>query len=374
MESEFLTFEATDVELIGDVIEFDEEVQRGEKVRFYTLDEQVNDAFEHMVPKGRTTRAQLEKLDKEVDRIRDLYSTYVSPTSEGYNVIAPKTLRAFSWVSPVTNAKGISSYDFAGKWKPLFAPDAIRQPNGYVRMITSLPSPYENDAGTPYPVDTPTEFVDRGAAEDQSDHDSHRVLPAFIMNKTRRHEDGRIDVMPVPIDGTADPSPFIGYWLRKRSLPIPDPLADHPFLSSNEARFIETTEPLSDVVPELEAVMMHGVPVTQDPYVEGQKYLKVYDIALSSIPWSLWKQRFPKKEVVDVTPAPIDMAFPEAKPVPPSSNIIEQYGQPYFPGIASRKWLMSQEDGGHLVVKMIQSLAGDAGTVESLPVAELCRH
>jgi hypothetical protein len=371
MESEFLTFEATDVELIGDVIEFDEEVQRGEKVRFYTLDEQVNDAFEHMVPKGRTTRAQLEKLDKEVDRIRDLYSTYVSPTSEGYNVIAPKTLRAFSWVSPVTNAKGISSYDFAGKWKPLFAPDAIRQPNGYVRMITSLPSPYENDAGTPYPVDTPTEFVDRGAAEDQSDHDSHRVLPAFIMNKTRRHEDGRIDVMPVPIDGTADPSPFVGYWLRKRSLPIPDPLADHPFLSSNEARFIETTEPLSDVVPELEAVMMHGVPVTQDPYVEGQKYLKVYDIALSSIPWSLWKQRFPKKEVVDVTPAPIDMAFPEAKPVPPSSNIIEQYGQPYFPGIASRKWLMSQEDGGHLVVKMIQSLAGDAGTVESLPVAEL---
>ena len=34
MESEFLTFEAGDVEFIGDVIEFDEEVQRGEKVRF----------------------------------------------------------------------------------------------------------------------------------------------------------------------------------------------------------------------------------------------------------------------------------------------------------------------------------------------------
>ena len=310
MENEFLTFEATDVELIGDVIEFDEEVQRGEKVRFYTLDEQVNDAFEHMVPKGRTTRAQLERLDKEVDRIRDLYSTYVNPTSEGYNAIAPKTLRSFSWVSPVTNTRGFTSYDFQRQWSPLFTPDAIRQPNGYVRMITSLPSPYQADAGIMYPVLTPTEFVDRAAAEDQSVHTSHRILPAFTMNKTRRHEDGRIDVMPVSVDGTADPSPFIGYWLSKRSLKIPDPLADHPFLSSNEARFIETTEPLSDVVPELEAVMMHGVPVTQDPYTEGRKYLKLYDISLSAVPWALWKQRFPKKEVVDVMPPPIDMAFP----------------------------------------------------------------
>ena len=90
MENEFLTFEATDVELIGDVIEFDEEVQRGEKVRFYTLNEQVTDAFEHMIPKGRTTRAQLEKIDKEVDRIRDLYETYVTTTTEGYEVTVPK--------------------------------------------------------------------------------------------------------------------------------------------------------------------------------------------------------------------------------------------------------------------------------------------
>jgi len=37
MENEFLTFEATDVELIGDVIEFDEEVQRGVKLIFLGL-------------------------------------------------------------------------------------------------------------------------------------------------------------------------------------------------------------------------------------------------------------------------------------------------------------------------------------------------
>ena len=369
---EFLTFEATDVELIGDVIEIDEEVQRGEKVRFYTLNEQVNDAFEHMIPKGRTTRAQLEKIDKEVDRIRELYSTYVAETTEGFDVIAPKLLRSFPWIVPLAPGKGYAKYDFDRQWKPLFAPDAIRQPNGYVRMLTSLPSPYPNDAGTMYPIDTPTEFAYREAVEEnQAGDHSHRVLPAFVMNKTRRHEDGTLDVMPVPVDGTADPSPFIGYWLKKRELPIPDPLPDHPFLASNESRFIETTEPLSDVVPELDAVMMHGVPVTQDPYTEGRKYLALYDIKLESVPWELWKQRFPKKELVDVMPPPIELKLPEGESVPPSSNVVEQYGQPYFPGLAPRKWLMNQEDGGHLVVKMIQSLAGNAGTVEMLPVSEL---
>lgn len=370
---EFLTFEATDVELIGDVIDIDEEVQRGEKVRFYTLNEQVNDAFEHMIPKGRTTRAQLEKIDKEVDRIRDLYTTYVAQTPDGFDVVAPKRLRIFPWIVPVSDAKGYAGYDFDARWKPLFSPDAIRQPNGYIRMLTSLPSPDANDVGVPYPIDTPTEFVHRAIVEEKGDAGplSHRVLPTFKMNKTRRHEDGRVDVISFPVDGTADPSPFVGYWLKARELPIPDPLPEHPFLASNEARFIETTEPLSDVVPELDAVMMHGVPVTQDPYTEGRKYLAIYDIKLETVPWELWKQRFPKRELIDVMPPPIELKLPQPDPVPPSSNIIEQYGNPYFPGLASRKWLMTQEDGGHLVVKMIQSLVGDSGTVELLPVAEL---
>lgn len=363
---EFLTFEATDIELIGDVIEVDEEVQRGEKVRFYTLNEQVNDAFEHMIPKGRTTRAQLEKIDKEVDRIRDLYTAYVVQTPDGFDVDVPKSMRFFPWISPVTDAVGYVPYNYERQWTPLFTKDAIRQPNGYPRMLTSLPSPFMPDQGTPYPVSVSTEFTDREGESIQM-----RALPKFLSNKTRRHEDGRIDIMSAPVDGTADPATFVGYWLRKRPLDIPDPLPDHPFLSSNEARFIETTQPLADVVPELDAVLMHGVPVTQDPYTEGRKYLAIYDIKLESVPWELWKQRFPKKELVDVMPPPIDMKLPEASVVAPSSNVVEQYGQPYFPGLASRKWLMMQEDGGHLVVKMIQSMAGNAGTVELLPVSEL---
>ena len=369
MENEFLTFEATDVELIGDVIEFDEEVQRGEKVRFYTLNEQVTDAFEHMVPKGRATQAQIEKISKEVDRVRDLYETYVSQAADGYEVNVPKSLRSFPWVRPVYVAADetarYTTFDVDTAWSPLFTDEAYRQPNGYVRMLTALPLPFMATEGTPYPIDVITTFVNEEGER------PWRVLPKFSMNRTRRHEDGRIDVLQVPVDGTADLVSFKGYWLRKRSLPIPDPLPDHPFLQSNDARFIETTEPLSDVVPELDAVMQHGVPVTQDPYGEGRKYLKVYDVKLEDVPWDLWKQRFPKKEVVDIMPPPVELPFKEGTNPPPSSNIMEQYGNQYFPGLAARRWLMAQEDGGYLVVKMIQSLAGNAGTVEMLPVSEL---
>lgn len=365
MENEFLTFEAADVELIGDVFEFDEEVQRDEKVRFYTLNEQVTDAFEHMIPKGRTTRAQLEKIDQEVDRFRDLYSNFVNPTSEGYEILAPKSLRSFSWISPVYVENTLSTYDYKTQWETLFSPQSIRLPNGYTRMVTALPSPYVSQTGVPFPVNTATEFVDRDGKGPL------RALPQFISNRTRRHEDGRIDVMKVPIDGTADTIAFQGYWLRARTLPIPDPLPEHPFLSSNEARFVPTTESLSERIPEMETVLLHGVPTTQDPYGEGLKYLKVYDISLSAIPWDLWKQRFPKKEVIDTTPPPIQLPFEESKNQAPSSNLVNEYGIPYFPGLAPRKWLMMQEDGGHLAIKMLQSKAGDSGTVEMLPLSEL---
>lgn len=369
MESEFLTFEAGDVEFIGDVIEFDEQVQRAEKVRFYTLNEQVNDAFDRMMPKVRATRAQLKKLGTEMDRIRDLYETYVSPVSDGYSVIDPITLRSFSWISPVTQPKEYVAYSFDTKWKPLFAPDAIGQPNGYSRMLTSLPSPYLADQGIPYPLTEATEFLDSEGKVTQM-----RALPEFKMNKTRRHEDGRLDIVDLFVQGTADPATFIGYWLKARELPIPDPLPDHEFLSSNEAKFIPSTMPLADVVPTLDAVMMHGVPVTQDPYMEGKKFLKVYDIKLEDIPWELWKQRFPKKEVVDIPPPPIEIGLPLDTPKEPTrtpANVVTLYKSQRFPSVSDGKWLMTQVDGGHLVIKMYQSLAGDAGTTELLPVSEL---
>ena len=79
---EFFTFEAKDVQVLGEVV-FEEETQRPMSTRFYTLDEQVSDSYEKMVPRDkRVTKFKLKELEKEVERYRELYTTYISATPE----------------------------------------------------------------------------------------------------------------------------------------------------------------------------------------------------------------------------------------------------------------------------------------------------
>ena len=362
---EFFTFEAKDVQVLGEVV-FDEETQRPAATRFYTLDEQVSDSYEKMVPREkRVTKFQLKELEKQVERYRDLYSSYITPTAEDYMLQEPKTRREFDWIFPVYASRFRETYDW-GEWRSLFAPTAIRQPNAYPRMVAALPHPYERtDLGAPYPVNKPLETYDREGKE------PYRVLPTFTTTRTKRNEDETITLVPNPIEGTDDALRFVGYYLKKRGVDIPDPQPDHPFFMDDKPRYIETQAPLSEVVPELESVMTHGVKRTTDPYGEGAKYLKVYDVALSSIPWLLWKQRFPPEPVNNDVPPPVELPFPEAKQDAPSQKLTEQYGVQYFPGMSSRLWLQQREDAGALVATMLLSKAADAGVAPMLSSGEL---
>jgi hypothetical protein len=84
MADEFLTFEAKDVQILGEET-FNEEVQREESKRFYTLNEQVTDAYDKMVPRGkRATKCQLDRIAKETERYREMYMQYVSATDDSY--------------------------------------------------------------------------------------------------------------------------------------------------------------------------------------------------------------------------------------------------------------------------------------------------
>jgi hypothetical protein len=66
MEAGVLNFTAEEYQILED-IEFDETIERPEKVRFYTLEEQTTDAYEKLMPKGRTTRFQRDKIKRDVD-------------------------------------------------------------------------------------------------------------------------------------------------------------------------------------------------------------------------------------------------------------------------------------------------------------------
>lgn len=356
---EFFNFEPSDFQVLED-IDFDETIQRPEKIRFYTLSEQTSDAYEKLLPKGRTTRYQKDLIRRDIDRIQDLYQKYVLALPEDYALREPEYGRSFSWVHPVYAGNDRKAYNWAASWTPLF--DNVRQPGHYPRMIAALPRPYADQTdGAQYDLKDRTEFVSSEGTE------PFFALPVYEATRTQVHEDKTIDILKVPIDGSEDIVNFTGYFLDKRPLELPNPLPEHPFLKGNEPTYIESTAPLKDVIPSLDAILTHGVPVTKDPYGEATPFLKIYDISLNDIPWSSWKSKFPPAEVINIAEQPAPIEFPKPAQLAPPKKVIDAYGAEYNPGMSVRLWLMRQIDGGSLIPALLQSEVIENGSVESIP-------
>jgi hypothetical protein len=360
---EFFNFEPSEFQVLED-IEFDEAIQRPETIRFYTSTEQIADAYEKLVPLGKVTRFQREEVRKEVDRLKELYDFFVVPTVDDYRLREPTFGQSFSWIHPAYDEPDFRQYEWDTQWAPLF--DNPRIPGFYPRMLAALPKPYgDSEQGVVYPVTEPTEFVNKTATQ------RLRVLPEYMMTRTQKHEDKTIDILRIPVEGTADEKKMVGYYLDKRPLDIPNPFPDHPFLKANEAGFVQSTAPLKDVLPSLDAILTHGVPVTRDPYGEAMPYLKLYDIRLQDIPWLGWKSKFPPVEVVNEPPPGEPIAFPAPAQLAPPESVVEAYKSKYNPGVSVRLWLMNQMDGGGLIPELLRSQVIDNGSVESVPGVDL---
>ncbi len=358
--ADVLNFEASEFIVLEDGIEVDESIERPERVRFYTLEEQEVDAFEKLTPKGRVTQYQRDVLQNELGRMHDLYVEHIVSTADDYALREPQGGTNLSWVYPVYATGERTSYDYSRNWIPLFENQRI--PNVYPRMMTALGHPFaETQEGTPYELSGPTEFL---SSEGQS---PIRALPTYLATKAVRHEDKTITIEPSPIAGTEDRVPFVGYYLAKRPLDLPNPLLDHPFLQENKPTFVASTSPLHEVIPSLDAVMTHAVPTTSDPYGVAEPYLKLYDIRLQSIPWSSWKSRFPPADAMAMLAERVEIPFPKSESQAPGPSVIEAYKTTYAPGIAAREWLLRQEDGGEFVVRALQSVVIDNGSVEMIP-------
>ena len=361
---EFLNFDPSEFIVLEEAVEFDETIQRPEKIRFYTLTEQEVDAYEKLLPKGYVSHHDREILKNEVRRVRDLYEQYVLATPDDYKLREPEGGKVFPWVFPVYANPEFKKYDWAASWMPLY--ENVRAPNFYPRMLSALPKPFaESPEGVPMTVKTPTEFLNADGQKPR------RALPIYTATKTIVHEDRTVEIGELPISGTDDTVSFVGYYLAKRPLDIPNPFEGHPFLKANEPVFLPTTSPLSDVVPSMDAVLTHGVPNTSDPYGIAGPYLKLYDIQLANIPWSLWKTKFPPAEVERMVRTQKEIVFPQHEQFSPGEKIQTTYKSEYFPGVSPREWLMRREDGGEFVVKALVSKVIDNGSVQSVPGIDL---
>jgi hypothetical protein len=364
MEAGVLNFTPEEYQILED-IEFDETIERPEAIRFYTLEEQTTDAYEKLMPRGRTTRFQRDKVRKDVDRLQDLYEKFVAALPDNYALREPETSMAYEWVSPVYDVGRDRKYNWDTQWRPLY--ENLRAPNFLPSLIAALPRPY-SDAGEgvpPYEMTVPTQFVNaEGGA-------SIRGLPDYEVPRTQYHEDKTISIVLDPLQGSGDKVGFKGYFLRKRPLDLPNPLAEHPFLKANEDTFVPSTAPLKDVAPSLDAVLTHAIPVTKDPYGEAEPYLKLWDVKLSSVPWSAWKSKFPPVDPVNAHQAPAPVEFPKPNQLAVPEKIQDTYDVKYDPGMSVRLWLMKRLDGGGLVMDLLRSSVIDNGSVNIVPSVDL---
>lgn len=352
---------AKEFEVIETIEDFEEEIQRPEELRFFTLDEQLLD-YQSKVLYGKTkvTRFEEKKIRNEMNRFREVHKNLItfSNKEDSYVIDTERKTVRVPWVKNIYADFKYLEYSYDNQWMPLMDPAQNKTPNYYDRMIKALPIPYQTNEQKGVPISERTTLVNEEGLND--------VQGIGHYNKTKSvyHEDGTFSLQDVPISNTNDDLRVKGYYIDVRPVDIPNPLPEHPFLSSNKPSVLITDEPLIDVFPTIKTILNNGVPTTTDPYGEGMKFLKVYDVKLSQIPWSVWKEKFPVVDLVNKSPEVMTIQFSESKD---DFNLSESVQKEYLSKCPSafnpRLWLMRQEDAGALVSKLFLRNVGNAGNL-----------
>lgn len=356
MSATELLFDPTSEFVVLEEFEFDELIERPTAIRFFTYEQQATDFIEKLLPKtGKVAKGIIRKAEYEVDAFTYLYKSILEETSDGYaerKYVPPKTL---PWVHYVNIGQPTTTqYNYEN----LVLTQREMAPNYYLRMLDILPKSgiYYLDGERPVYVNGKTKINDFVFLDD------------YIYTKTSFRDDGSYKIERIPRVDTQDVAKFTGYIVDRPPIDPPAPLTDHPFLSAHpDPVRIDSTEPLPELLPNMETIFEHAVPETGDPYNEGLRYLKIYNIRLRDVPFKLWTSKFPPVPLIESTPVAMSLTFPEKIEEQPAKQLIDTYKSTWYSGVASRKWLMNQEDGGVLVSKMLLSKVGALGVVAIPP-------
>lgn len=354
-----LEFEAGELIKIGEPFAFEEQIARPEYMRFFTLEEQTTDFFQKSLPAEKIiSKAVQKRIKKEIDRIEELYSNLVVVTDTEYKINVDRKLGDIEWLREIYAPYKLKPYNYEENWLPIVSKENRRERNYHNRLITGLPMPYETTGESGVSFTKTSELVKSDGA------DPIKALDSFVKIKTVYEDNGNESVVSLSVPNTRDDIRRTGFFIGERKNNMPNPMPEHPFLSSSGSNHIETTRELEEVFPSVEAIIAHAVPTTNDPYVEGRSYFKIYDVQTSQIPWNSWKQRFPPVDTI-ITSKKVDtINFPEIdSPASPSDSILSAYKSTWGKNIFPRFWLMNQVDSGDLCYLMILSKSADSGTV-----------
>jgi hypothetical protein len=355
--ADILKFESDDFEVL-ETFDHEEEIRRPEELRFYTLDEQLNDFFEKLLP-SKLSRTEEKELKKLRDRVRLSYENTIVVTDTDYAIQRKFRPSILPWIFPVYSGFEYNEYSFKKDWDPLFSKEQRAVPNYYPRLIGALPKPYKNTGeGRP----------GFGTLKNKDGEDPITVLGKYKSTRTVVNDDGTLGIETQEYS-VEDSVNVQGYYLEERPYEIPRSM-DHPFLKSRKPVYIESTVALQDAFPSLETIMDHAIPTTHDPYHEGKKHLDVYGVRLEQIPWLPWKERFPPAEYKDI-PIPRQEIPLEKEENEKPSDLLMKYYSGWYSGYDPRFWIMNQIDSGHLVSRLLLSEANSTGTLNVYPVTPI---
>lgn len=354
-----LEFEAGELIKIGEPFAFEEQIARPEYMRFFTLEEQTTDFFQKSLPAEKIIpKAVQKRIKKEISRIEELYSNLIVVTDTDYKINIDRKLGDISWLREIYAPYKLKPYSYLENWLPIVSKENRKERNYYNRLVTGLPMPYETTGEAGVPFTKTSELVKSDGI------DPMIALDSFLKSKTIFEDNGNELVVSVAVPNTRDDIRRTGFFIGERKNDMPNPMPEHPFLSSSGSSHIETTRELEEVFPSVEAIIAHAVPTTKDPYVEGRGYYKIYDVQTSQIPWNSWKQRFPPVDTITTGKKVDTISFPEIDtPASPSESILSAYKTTWGKNIFPRFWLMNQVDSGELCYLMILSKSADSGTV-----------
>jgi hypothetical protein len=350
-----LTFDpATEFQVLED-LDYEELVQRPEEIRFFTLEQQTTDYIQKILPQtGRIPKGVLRDAEHEVETMRQLYARILRETDEGYEQVPPGRPTSLEWVTPYSDKPPKwDAYSFDRTWKPLFADAGQGIP--YTAILDALPKwSMFSESGTPMNITDQT--VIASTATDKV----YPFLGPATYTKTAFREDGTYTIQRVPRPETQDRAHFVGYRVGIPPKEAPNPLDDNPFLSRRTAAVtIPSEEPLAALLPGVDLIMEHAVPSTTNPYKEALPFMKVWDIQMTEVPWSIWKSKFAPEETLAQSPPPVEIPIPSNGDTnAPSEDLQGLYGTKYTPGQAPRHWLSRQLDGGRVVPTLLLSKAG----------------
>jgi len=367
--ADILTFDPQkDYVILEEITDFEEEVQRSEQLRFFTLEEQLLDYRSKVLySKTKVTRFDEKNLKKETERFQQVYENNIvfSAEKDDYVIDNKRKTIKIPWVTDIYSNFNYQDYKFDQKWDPLMDPAQRTTPNFYDNMIRALPLPYTTTEQEGVPIEENVTLVNEKGEK------SIVALKNYHKTTTALHDDGSFSILKSPILDTTDNIRRKGYYIGIRPVDIPKPIQENTFLSSTRPTEYITNKPLIEIFPEIETILNNAVPTTTDPYGEGLKFLKVYDVKLNQIPWSSWKERFPPVDLIRSSPEVLSINFPESKDdFTISESIQKEYLNTAPLGIHARYWLSTQEDAGKFVSKIFLRNVGEAGNLAPQPSLE----